>query len=104
MSTIVNSLGAGSGIDITGLVNGLVEAERAPADQRLDNQQQELEADISAYGTFKSSLSEFESVIEPLSSADTYNARSVSFSDTDALTLTLDSLRAGLYVFRKSLN
>ncbi len=92
MSSIVNSLGAGSGIDITGLVDGLVEAERAPADQRLDNQQQELEADISAYGTFKSSLSEFESVIEPLSSADTYNARSVSFSETDALTPTeLDS-------------
>lgn len=92
MSSIVSSLGAGSGIDISGLVDGLVEAERSPTDQKLDSQQQALEADISAYGTFKSSLAEFEAVIEPLSSADTYNARSVSFSDTDALTPTeLDS-------------
>lgn len=88
MSSIVSSLGAGSGIDTTQLVNSLVEAERAPTDARLDEKQAELEADISAYGTFKSSLAEFESLIEPLSSADTYSARSVSFSDTDAITPT----------------
>jgi len=88
MSSIISSLGAGSGIDTTSLVNGLVAAERAPTDARLDDKQAELEADISAYGAFKSSLSEFESVIEPLSSSDTYIARSVSFSDTDAITPT----------------
>ena len=88
MSSIVSSLGAGSGIDTTQLVNSLVEAERAPTDARLDEKQAELEADISAYGTFKSSLSEFEALIEPLSSTDTYSARSVSFSDTDAITPT----------------
>lgn len=83
--SIIRSLGAGSGIDTTSLVSQLVEIERAPQQSRLDSKQETLEAQISAYGVLKSSLSELQSFLSPLSDNDTFNARSVSFTDSDAI-------------------
>lgn len=84
--SIIRSLGAGSGIDTTSLVSQLVELERAPKEERLNSKQETLEAQISAYGVLKSSLSELQSFLEPLSDNDTFNSRSVSFTDSDAIT------------------
>lgn len=84
--SIIRSLGAGSGIDTTSLVSQLVEIERAPQEERLNSKQETLEAQISAYGTLKSSLSELQSATSPLADNDTFNARSVSFPDTTVIT------------------
>ncbi len=93
MSNIISSLGGGSGIDTQNLVSQLTQIERAPKEQRLDSRESELEAQISAYGTLKSALSEFQGVLSPLGNADTFNARSVAFPDTDLI--TPNSLAAG---------
>ncbi|WP_372833832.1 flagellar filament capping protein FliD, partial [Pontibacterium sp.] len=95
-NNIISSLGAGSGIDVSGLVDGLVAVEKAPLEGRLDSRQEKLEAQISAYGVLKSSLSEFQGVLKPLSEADTFNARSVSFPDSDVI--TPDKLEANAQV------
>lgn len=58
MSTIT-SLGVGSGIDIRGLVDSLVNAQREPAEKRIDLRQENLEATLSGLGRIKSALSEF---------------------------------------------
>lgn len=87
-NNIISSLGAGSGIDVTSLVQGLVSAERAPQDNRLSTREEKLDAQISAYGVLKSSLSEFQGVLKPLADNDTFNARAVSFPDTDVITPT----------------
>jgi flagellar hook-associated protein 2 len=84
--SIIRSLGAGSGIDTKSLVSSLVEVERAPVQNRLDAKQEKLEAQISAYGTLKSSLSEFQSAMSALADNDTFNARSVAFPDSDVIT------------------
>ncbi|WP_415893346.1 flagellar filament capping protein FliD [Neptuniibacter sp. PT8_73] len=84
--SIIRSLGAGSGIDTTSLVSNLVEIERAPIENRLDSKQEQLEAQISAYGTLSSSLSEFQSAMSVLADNDTFNARSVAFPDSDVIT------------------
>ncbi len=84
--SIISSLGAGSGINTKSLVSGLVEVERAPVQNRLDAKQEKLEAQISAYGTLKSSLSEFQSAMSALADNDTFNARSVAFPDSDVIT------------------
>ncbi|MBS97804.1 MAG: flagellar hook protein [Oceanospirillaceae bacterium] len=86
MSNIISSLGGGSGVDTTSLVSSLVAAERAPQENRLDSRQEKLEAQISAYGTLKSALSEFQGVLSPLANSDTFNARSVAFPETDIIT------------------
>lgn len=85
-NNIISSLGAGSGINTTSLVSQLVELEKAPKEQRLDKRQESLQAQISAYGTLKSSLSELKGVMSALSDNDTFNARSVSFPDSEAIT------------------
>ncbi|SFF97447.1 flagellar filament capping protein FliD [Neptunomonas qingdaonensis] len=85
-TNFVSALGGGSGIDTTSLVKQLVEVEKAPQQGRLDSKKETLDAQISAYGILKSSLAEFQSMLEPLSDNDTFNARSVSFPETDVIT------------------
>ena len=91
-SNIVSSLGAGSGIDTSALVSSLVEVTKAPQEQRLDQKKETLDAQISAYGTLKSSLSELQNALSPLGNNDTFNARSVAFPETTVI--TPDSLDA----------
>ncbi|GGK72737.1 flagellar filament capping protein FliD [Amphritea balenae] len=85
-NSIVSALGGGSGIDTTSLVKQLVDVQRAPQQQRLDSKKETLETQISAYGTLKSSLSEFQNLLSPLSNSDTFKARSVSIPDTTIIT------------------
>jgi len=92
-NNIISSLGGGSGIDTTSLVSGLVAAERAPKESVLDNREEKLNAQISAYGTLKSSLSDLRSALSPLANKDTFSARAVAFPDTDLI--TPNSLAAG---------
>lgn len=84
-NNIISSLGGGSGIDTSNLVSSLVQAERAPQDQRIERKQEELQAQISAYGTLKSALSDFQGMLSPLASPDTFNARSAAFPETDLI-------------------
>lgn len=85
---LVSSLGAGSGIDTQSLVTNLVAFERKPLDDRLANKQTKLEAQISAYGAMKSALSDFQGILKPLQDAQTFSARSVSFSESTTVTPT----------------
>ncbi|SIQ96193.1 flagellar filament capping protein FliD [Marinobacterium stanieri] len=85
-NNIISSLGGGSGIDTSNLVTQLTELERAPQENRLNSRQEKLEAQISAYGTLKSAMSEFQSMLSPLANPDTFAARSVAFPDTDLIT------------------
>ena len=96
MSNIISSLGAGSGIDVTNLISSLVEVERAPTESRLETRETKLDAQISAYGALKSSLADFQSLVATVSDNDTFNARAVTFPDTDAI--TPDSIDAGAQV------
>jgi flagellar hook-associated protein 2 len=82
-SSIVSSLGAGSGIDVSGLVESLVEVERAAPQERIDSKKETLETQISAYGTLKSALSTLEDSISALTNNDVFHSRSASVPDTD---------------------
>jgi hypothetical protein len=55
---MVSATGLGSGIDIEGLVTGLVNAERVPAEQRLLQREAKVTTLVSAFGTAKGSLSD----------------------------------------------
>lgn len=96
MQNIINSLGAGSGIDVTNLISSLVEVERAPTETRLDERQTQYEAQISAYGALKSAMADLQSLVSTVSDNDTFRARGVTFPDTDAI--TPNSIEAGAQV------
>lgn len=87
----VSSLGIGSGLDLSGILEKLIEAERAPVTQRLDLKEAETQASISAFGSLKGSLSEFQTKLKELTDLTEFQDRSVTVSNTDIFEATADS-------------
>lgn len=84
----VSSLGIGSGLLTTELMESLLEAERAPMEKRLDYQQEVAEARLSAWGELSSALSEFHSAARALNSTSVFNTSQVTSSNESALSAT----------------
>ncbi len=82
--------GIGSGLDIDSIVQAIVEAERAPAQNRLDRLETNTTEELSAVGQLSSALSDFMSVVEDLGEEDLYQGRSVSIGDRELLDATAD--------------
>jgi len=80
--------GIGSGLDIDSLVTQLVQAERAPAENRLLRQETRLTAEISALGTLQGALGGLQGAVNTLSSPETFGGRSATSSDTDAIAVS----------------
>ena len=93
-SNIVSTLGAGSGIDIKSLAENLVEAERAPRKQRIDDKIAQTEAKISGYSAVKFALSELKTAFEKLNDANDFASLKVSNSQPSALGVTTTSQAA----------
>lgn len=94
----IQSLGVGSGLLTSDLVEQIIEAERAPVEARLDNKQAIAEAKISAYGEITSALSSFDGVLQALKLPSTFNASTVSSTNDSTVTGTASSIAvAGNY-------
>ncbi|BFM06711.1 flagellar filament capping protein FliD [Halioxenophilus aromaticivorans] len=90
--------GIGSGLDIDSIVQAIVEAERAPAQNRLDRLETDTTEELSAVGQLSSALSDFMTVVEDLGDEDLYRGRSVSIGDRELLDATVDeSAQTGSY-------
>jgi len=88
----VQSLGLGSGLDISGIITAIVDAERVPTTNQLDRQQSKLDAQISAFGTLKSKVSAIDSAVSTLAASSTYNRYSAKSSDESVFTATTSAL------------
>ena len=53
----LSAAGMASGLDIAGMTQQLVAAERKPKSDRITNQQKQVNVSLSAYGQVKSSVS-----------------------------------------------
>lgn len=84
MASIV-APGVGSGLDINGLVDQLVAAEREPAELRLATRETQYQAEISAYGGIKSALEQFRTTLSPLSRGSTFDTLTATSSDPSIL-------------------
>ena len=94
----ISSLGIGSGILTSDLVDDLVKAERDTIDLRLDFQKEEYEAEISAFGTITSALEKFKNASDSLKVPSSLQAINASTNDETALSATASSLaEAGSY-------
>lgn len=91
MATI-QSLGIGSGLLTSELLENLVNAERAPAELRLDSQKALVDAKLSAYGEVSSAISQFNTSMKALNSVSAFNASTATSSNQDALTATATSV------------
>jgi flagellar hook-associated protein 2 len=90
----IQSLGAGSGIFSNDLVNQLVNAERAPTENRLDRREAEAQSKISAYGKIQSALEALKKPMEGLSKPDSMKAYTSSSSNEGVVGVTVDSSQA----------
>ena len=77
----ISFTGIGSGLQISEIVNATVNAERAPATARINRQQAEFTADISAVGSLKGALEEVAKSLEDLADPDKYQTRTADGDD-----------------------
>jgi flagellar hook-associated protein 2 len=85
MATL-SSPGIGSGLDINGLVTQLVAAEKAPYQAQITRQQTSTVTEISALGSLKGALADFQSSLKQLESVDDFGVRAAKSSDEDVFT------------------
>jgi flagellar hook-associated protein 2 len=76
----ISSLGVGSGVLNSDLVDQLVAAERGPKDNRLTQRTERTDALISAYGTLRSAVTELRLPMRQLGSADSLKSFSATSS------------------------
>lgn len=87
----ITAAGTGSGLDIETIIETLTQAERVPEETRLATREIEIQADISAYGSLKSALSDFQAALSGLSSLKELAARSATSSNESTFTATATS-------------
>lgn len=90
MAQIISS-GIGSGLDIGGLVSQLVQAERAPQENRLNSNEIRAQSRLSAFGSLKSALSNFQSALSKLQDTETYQQRTATTSNAEVFAITADT-------------
>ena len=83
----VSSLGVGSNLDLSGLLDKLAASESAPL-VALQRQQTSYTAKLSAYGTLKNALSNFQAAATKLADATLFQGVKVASSAADVLTAT----------------
>lgn len=85
MATI-QSLGIGSGLLTSELLDSILEAERAPVERRLDMDQAMTEAKISAFGEIRSALAGFSSAAQTLTRQSTFATNTATSTNDSVLT------------------
>jgi flagellar hook-associated protein 2 len=89
----ITSLGAGSGLDLEGLVTKLMATEQQPV-TLLQSKSSKLSVQVSAYGQIKSSLSSFQDAANAFLSTEKYSATAATSSDNSIVSATSNSTAA----------
>jgi len=77
----IESLGLGSGVLTTDLVEKIISAEKEATSLRLDSRQQLVEAKITAYGEIQSMMAKVQSAANSLSSPSLVSSTTATSSD-----------------------
>ncbi|NOI65548.1 flagellar filament capping protein FliD [Vibrio sp. 99-8-1] len=83
----VNPLGA-SGMDINSMVSKIVESERVPKQQRIDQDRAKIDTSISAYGRLRESLDTMKNLMANFRQEKAFAVRTVESSDENAVSAT----------------
>jgi flagellar hook-associated protein 2 len=89
-SGAISSPGIGSGLDVNSIISKLMSIESQPLTQ-LQTAQGQIEATISAYGTVKSTLSDFQTAVQALTSPSLWSATAATTSNSGAVGVSSDS-------------
>ncbi|MFW2533079.1 MULTISPECIES: flagellar filament capping protein FliD [unclassified Legionella] len=94
----LTSSGVGSGLDVKGIVDALVQADITPTKNRLDKQEASITTQLSALGQIKSALSNLQTSMIKLSNINQFYALKSSVTDTSILSASVSNdASAGQY-------
>lgn len=83
----IQSLGVGSGLDASGIISQLLAIERQPL-QRLQKAANEVQTQISAYGTVRAKVDALGSTAEALANTNGWSDTTVNLNGSSALKVT----------------
>lgn len=91
-------VGMSGGMDINSMVSKIVDAERVPKQQRIDNDRTTINASISAYGRLRESLDTMKNLMANFRQEKAFAVRTVESTDDNIVsaTATTDAI-AGKY-------
>lgn len=102
-TNIVNTLGAGSGIDIKTLAQNLADAEISPRKDAINAKISKTEAKISGYGYIKTALADLKAAFAQLDDASDFASIKPSNSQPSAVGITTTSTaQTGSYAIEVS--
>ena len=81
-------VGMNTGMDINSMVGKIVESERAPKQQRINNEQANIESSISAYGRLSESLDTMKNLMAGFRYEKAFSARTVESTDDTVVSAT----------------
>lgn len=77
----ITQAGIGSGLELESIIEAFVTAESVPVEIRLQEKEERTRTELSGLGSFKSALSEFQSVLKKLDTIEEFNKQTVTTSD-----------------------
>jgi flagellar hook-associated protein 2 len=78
----ISSVGIGSGVLTSELIDNLAEAERAPTEARLNSQETEINAELSVFGLIKSAVTDLRLPSRTLANPTLFESKSVTSGST----------------------
>ena len=94
----ITATNSGSGLDVRNLVDQLVAAEGGPVTSRLDRKEVSIQEGLSAIGTFKGALLDFQASLAPLRNANAFKSISATSSNEEKFTVNArDNALTGSY-------
>lgn len=87
---VATSTGMGSGINVSGIVTGLIAAESGPQTAQYTAQTTKTSADLTALGTLKNALYMFQTTVQGLQNLSTFQANTASSTNNAAFTASAD--------------
>jgi len=100
-ASLITSTGIGSGLNIGAIVSALTTSFGAAQTTQLTNQQSSLDSQVSAYGTFTSTLDALKLALPPLEDASQLAGFAATVADkTIATATTTSSAVAGQYALQ----
>jgi flagellar hook-associated protein 2 len=87
MAGSISSAGLGSGLDVAGIIDKLMQVERQPL-AKIANRGTQLQTQLSAFGQIQSLVSSFKDSLTPLTTAANYTQMSAASSDRTAVDAT----------------
>jgi len=88
---VITSTGIGSGLNISAIVSALTTAEGSAQQTQITDQQNTLNAQLSAFGTFSSALSTLQATLSTLENPNELAGFSATVADTSIASATTTS-------------